>query len=244
MKYPIEVNETRKINRITIKQSFVDLMNAFNLERGLIFTIKLLFIRPGSMVRLYLAEGRFQIVNAFRLLVLTTAVSLFMMYLTGVDEFLLGFQNEFSSDLTGTEQEDSEYIAGLMQQIYLEWYNLFLWISIPFYGFFAFLFFSRKNYNFAEHMVIQSFYICAMNVLTIIVFPLHYAIGQGPMIYLSFSLSTAYFFFFIIKVFEISSFGGVLRTILLFIVSNIIYLLVLALILATLVGNEVGSLQG
>lgn len=244
MKYPIEVNETRKINRITIKQSFLDLLNAFNVERGLIYTLKLLFIRPGRIVRLYLAEGRYRIVNAFRLLILSTALSLFVMYLAGVDDFLMEFEKGFSQGFNDTQQGDAKYVGGLMQKIFFDHYNLFLWISIPIYGVFAYLIFKRKGYNYAEHLVIQSFYICALNVIAIVIFPMHHLMGQDPMLYIAFFLSIIYFFFFTFKVFETNRFKEIMKIILLFFVSNFFYFIVLFFILGIFVGYETAAAKG
>ncbi|WP_421764510.1 DUF3667 domain-containing protein [Ekhidna sp.] len=244
MKYPIEVNEKRTINRITLKQSFLDLLNAFNVERGLIYTLKLLFVHPGKIVRLYLAEGRYKIVNAFRLLILSTALSVFVMYLSGVDDFLLEFEKGFNEGFRDTQQGDSEYIGGLMQKIFFDQYNLFLWIAIPIYGIFAYLIFKIKQYNYAEHLVIQSFYICGLNVIAIVIFPLHHIMGQDPMFYSAFFLSLIYFFYFTIKVFETKKFGAIMKTVLLFFVSNFFYFLVLFFILGIFVGYEMAAAKG
>ncbi|MEO9872047.1 hypothetical protein [Ekhidna sp.] len=238
MKYPIEVEEKRKINRITLKQSVLDLLNAFNIERGLIYTLKLLFVNPDKIVIFYLGEGRFRIFNVFRLLILTTAVSLFVMYLAGVDDLLLEFEKGFNKGLTEKEEGQIGYLSGLMQQLFFDWYNLFLWIAIPIYGFFTFLFFPKKGYNYAEHLVIQSFYICALNVIAIVTFPLHLVIGVNGMVNVWGILSTAYFFYLIIRVFSVKNFGSVVKSLLLFIVNTLVYISVLVLAIGIFVGYE------
>lgn len=239
-RYPIEVEETRQINRITFKQSFLDLLNAFNIERGLIYTLKLLFLSPGKIVDQYLNEGRYKIVNAFRLLILSTAVSLFVMYFVGIDEFLSEFERGFNKGVADKEIGDPKYITGIMQ-ILFDWYNLFLWMAIPIYGFFSFLFFEKRNFNYAEHMVVQSFYICALNIITIVVFPLYVFVGQDALINIVFFLSTAYFIFFTIKVFKVNSFGGVLKTLLIFILNNIAYAIALVFVVGMFVGYAVAE---
>ncbi len=243
-KFPIEVEEIREINRITFKQSVLDLLNAFNVERGLLYTLKLLFVNPGKIVNLYLFEGRYKVVNAFRLLILTTAVSLFVMYIVGVDEFLMEFEKGFNKGIAEKEVEDSEFISGVMARVFFDWYNLFLWIGIPIYAFFTYLFFSKKNYNFAEHMVIQSFYISALNVLTIVVFPIYLILGQDAIINIALILSVAYFFYFSMKVFKVNNFVGVFRLLLLYIVNNLVYILALTFILGMFVGFELERAKG
>ncbi len=244
MKYPIEVNETRKINRITIKQSFLDLMNAFNLERGLIFTIKLLFISPSKIVKLYLNEGRFKIVNAFRLLILTTAASLFILYLADVDDLLVPSDKEFLEGFANEEQVGADYLTGMMKQIYFDWYNLFLWIAIPIYGFFTYLLYRKNRYNFAEHMVIQSFHISGLNVIMGLILPMHYLFGQEATMYIGFALATLYFFYFIIGVFSKTSFKAIVRTLLLYLLSNAVYFIILGFILLFMINYNLSAASG
>ncbi|MEQ8470206.1 MAG: DUF3667 domain-containing protein [Marinoscillum sp.] len=160
--YPITVREERNIKRVSFVHFITDAFGAFNLERGLVYTFKLLFSKPGYLVHLYLNEGRFKIFNPFRLLLLTTALSLFLFYLAGPESFIEGFSAGFGApkeDMPDTQQ---------LQQMFLDWYNLILWIAIPIYGLFSFLFNRKSGYNYAEHMVMQTFHVCALNVLSVI----------------------------------------------------------------------------
>ena len=70
---------------------FSDVFSMFNIERGLVYTLKLLFSKPGVLLNLYLKEGRYLIFNSFRLLILTTAISLLAMRLISPEDFLRGF---------------------------------------------------------------------------------------------------------------------------------------------------------
>ncbi|MFW5762393.1 MAG: hypothetical protein ACOCXH_15575 [Cyclobacteriaceae bacterium] len=56
----IEVTETRIIRRVTLKGFVTSVLDAFNIERGGIYTLKRLFSNPGNMSFHYLGEGRFR----------------------------------------------------------------------------------------------------------------------------------------------------------------------------------------
>ena len=246
-KYPIEVEETRQINRITFRQTMTDALNAFNIERGLIYTMKLLFVNPRKIIDEYLYEGRYTIVNAFRLLVLTSAVSLFVIWVFGLDTMMLDFQEGYNMAGTDADAEEAAKeaakVAGIMTQLFLDWYNLFLWISIPVYGFFTYLFFMKSDYNYAEHLVIQSFYICALNLITIAIFPLYFLTDQVAMINLMLLISVAYFFYFTIKVFKVKGTLPVIKTVLLYLINNIVYAVILLLVLGMFVGYELEKMN-
>lgn len=170
--FPVVVKEEREIKRITFAKFFEDLFSAFNVERGLVYTVKMLFWKPGKLVNLYLYDGRYRVFNSFRLLFLSTAISLFVFYLTSSTSFFDGFQEGL---MEGAEQ-DMKLQTGSFQDIFFDWYNLLLWIAIPIYGFFAYLFNRKSGYNYAEHMVAQSFFLSGSNIiylltLLVLVFP-------------------------------------------------------------------------
>lgn len=160
--FPIRVKEDREIKRITFKKFFIDVFSAFNVERGLVYTVKLLFSHPGNLVRLYLADGRFRVFNPFRLLIFTTAVSLFIMYLNANSEFIQSLETGLSDGSEEALQQE------LFQEILFDWYNLALWISIPIYGLMSYLFNRKTGYNYAEHMVAQTFYLCGINIINML----------------------------------------------------------------------------
>ena len=223
--FPIEVTEQRTVRRITIKQSITDFLDAFNVERGLIYTLKLLFTKPGMLIRYYLKEGRFKIVNAFRLLIITTALSLVLLSVT--DSFEVLFEPQ------GESAEASE-MSKLVNTLYTDWYNLMLWLSIPSYALFNYILFRKyERFNYAEHLVIQSFIVSVSNILVIIFLPLGYVVGFQVALLISFLLSFVYFLLAFIDLFKTRSFGFFVRGIMAYILGNFLYYLVFGAALAT-----------
>ncbi|MEM6815089.1 MAG: DUF3667 domain-containing protein [Bacteroidota bacterium] len=225
-KYPIEITEKRTVKRITVKQSMVDFLDAFNIERGLIYTAKLLFLKPGELIRSYLTHGRYKIVNAFRLLIISTALSLIV--INAVDSSsLLGNIDQEAADTQNTEI--------LILNLLIDWYNLILWLSIPVYAFISYLFFRKyERYNYAEHMVVQSFWISASNIFVIVILPFGYLFGFQITFFVAFLLGVAFFFYFIKCLFRKNSFWFWVRMIICYLVSNVVYYFFMTFIMKTI----------
>lgn len=226
-KYPIEITEKRIVKRITVKQSMVDFLDAFNIERGLIYTAKLLFLKPGELIRSYLTHGRYKIVNAFRLLIISTALSLIVISVVDSSS-LLGNIDQEAADIKETEI--------LMLNLLIDWYNLILWMSIPIYAFISYLFFQKyESYNYAEHMVIQSFWISASNIFVIVIFPFGYLFDYQITFFVAFLFGTAFFFYFIKRLFRKNSFWFWIRMIICYLISNVIYYVFMTFIIKAIV---------
>ncbi|WP_420316294.1 DUF3667 domain-containing protein [Ekhidna sp.] len=236
MKYPIEVEEKRIIKRITIKQAVADFLNAFNVERGLVYTIKLLFLNPGKLIRNYLEEGRFKIVNAFRLLIITTALSLIVLYVSGLDIMISEFTRGFNEGMT-----EKEFSSQSFQQLFSDYYNLFLWISIPCYGLVTFLLFRKSSYNYAEHIVANSFYVSGINIIYCFMLPLTFFLTLNVAFILVWLLSAIYYFVLFSQFIRSRSIAFFIRAIAAFILGNILYVFVLSLIITLFI--DVGMIK-
>ncbi|MEM6643704.1 MAG: DUF3667 domain-containing protein [Bacteroidota bacterium] len=229
-KYPIQITENRKVKRITVWQSVADFLDAFNVERGLIYTIKLLFTRPGRLIRFYLEEGRYRVVNAFRLLIITTAVSL----------LLLNYSNSFEAlyEVQGSSDAEAQKVSDLLGKIFRDWYNLIIWLSIPFYALFSFLLFRKyEKLNYAEHVVTQSFYISISNIIIICLFPLSFLIKTEIFFLISLCVGTFYYGFIFYTMYQARGFWFFMRIVFSFFLGNISYALAFAGIIIPIVDN-------
>jgi len=227
-KYPIEVTERRVVKRITVGQSITDFLDAFNVERGLIYTVKLLYTRPGELIRYYLTDGRFRIVNAFRLLIITTAASL----------ILLGFTNSFEEvyNVTGNTEEQTAELTAFIESLFTDWYNLILWLSIPCYALASFLFLRKyESFNYAEHLVIQSFLVSLSNILIILCLPIGYFTELKIAFMLSITIGVFYYLFVFWDIFKKKTLGFFLRILLAYVIGNAFYLVLMGLGLAAII---------
>lgn len=154
----VEVTETRRINRISVAQIFRSFLDAFNLDRGVLFTMKQLFMNPGKAIVSFLGTGRYHFVPPFRLLIVTTAIVMYLISLSkSVAEFGTGF-NEGVSDVN-----DATKVMEV-QQAMASYMNLILWTFIPVIALLTYSLNRKKGFNFAEHLVFQTYLFCIANI--------------------------------------------------------------------------------
>lgn len=156
---PLDVTEVRRVKRITLRNILVSVAEAFNLERGGIFTVKALFKNPGKAAAEYLGAKRYHYTPPFRLLIVTTAIMLFLLRFSDTaaaagDDFLKG------------AGESSEMAVQKLTEAFSNYFNLIIWSLIPIMAFVSYLLNLKKKYNFAEHLVFQTFLFCLTNMLS------------------------------------------------------------------------------
>ncbi|WP_421874508.1 hypothetical protein [Marinoscillum sp.] len=223
--FPITIREERTIQRITVTGVVTDAISAFNIERGLIYTLKLLFTKPGRLLSLYLHDGRFRIFNAFRLLLLTTGLSLFLLYLLAPETFFTDFSKGFN-DYGSDDQIDPKNL----QNFFLDWYNLILWVAIPVYALFSYLFNRKAGYNYAEHLVMQTYQICAINVITILLVGLTIITSSSWILYVMLVISLTYYLWMLAAWMHKRGFWFMFKNILAYVLANLVYIVITSLV--------------
>jgi len=123
----------------------------WNVDKGILYTLKELFTRPGHRVREYIQGKRIGLFNFFTLVVIILAVSLSIEQYSNVKVFDL-----FPNSAKSTTDVLSEYSK--------KYPKLFVLINIPFYTFFSFLWFRKAKLNFSEHLVLNA-YITVFNAI-------------------------------------------------------------------------------
>ncbi len=149
------------MHRLTMRRWFVGMLEAFEIDRGAIYTLRRLFVNPGAMFLDYLGTRRYHYVPSFRMLVLSTALILLIFnYLGSFDEFFGGVKE-------GADSLDSESIDQF-QRFFVNYFNLLLWLYLPFGALFTKLFNRKQDFTFAEHLVLQSYLLSIANLLGVI----------------------------------------------------------------------------
>lgn len=149
----IHCGQSANTHRFTVKHIFTkDVIFAiFHINRGLLFSVKELFTRPGHSVREYVNGKRVAHLNYFTLLVI-------VLIIFSLVEQLTPFH---FADLLETDKEILERFEALLKK-----YPKFIYMGIiPFYALFSFLFFKRANQNYAEHFVLNTFKVSALLII-------------------------------------------------------------------------------
>ncbi len=187
---PLDITETRQVKRITFRQVLNSAFDAFNVDRGGIFTLKNLLIDPGAAVRDYLGANRYHYTPPFRLLIITTAIALFLI---SQAEFINEANPTFSMDpnfeldptveikdpTANPEASDKIDITAETTKLLGDiqgYFNLILWTFLPVITLFSFLFNLKRRFNFAEHLVFQTYMFSVSNIISFL-FPLDHLLG-------------------------------------------------------------------
>lgn len=149
-------------HRITLKH-FVqhDLLHGvWHIERGILFTLKEIFTRPGIAATDYISGKRIRYYNIFYLLLLVIGLNLVVVHYA--QKLSAGGHIEATGD-------------GIALQRFLEEHTKFIVLSIiPFFAFNGWLIFRRLKLNIAEHAIIAGFALlgCATIALAVNLFKL------------------------------------------------------------------------
>jgi hypothetical protein len=231
------VKQERSVRRYNIKNLAHSLLDAFNLEHGIFFTIKEFVMRPGRSTRLYLGLGRLKFTSPFRLLILSTAV---LLILLRSSSFSSGFEEGFKMGADGTatvvESDKPRVPIERVYELFSEYFNLFIWFYIPFVSLFTFLFNRKAKLNYAEHIVFNAFYTSILNFATLLLF-FGYFLDS---IYLSIIYSLfgmGYFVWFYKDLFYKSWFKSIWQSITITITAGILYTFFVGILIGALLAS-------
>ena len=175
---PLDITETRQVKRITTMQVIRSAFDAFNVDRGGVFTIKRLFTNPGKAIKNCLGANRYHYTPPFRLLIVTTAIALLVISQAEVTQT---FGKDIVTGIENGSQEKDPTESELMMAKFNEltntlkpYSNLILWTFIPLFALFVWLINLKGPFNYAEHVVFQSYMFCLSNILSLILITDHF----------------------------------------------------------------------
>ena len=131
------------------------LNGAFMLNKGLLFTIKILFTRPGHGVREFLEGKRIRYFNAFSLLLLILAL-LF---------FLDGYSDLKLSDILGNEEQKEIYNS--FEKLMKDYPRVIYILNIPLMALSTIIFFRKSDINLAEHIILNTYNTSASLIISL-----------------------------------------------------------------------------
>ncbi len=143
--------QTADIHRIKLKHVTHEAIHTFtHADRGLLKLIPDLFTKPGETVRNYLEGQRRRYFNPIQFLILMTAIAAFMTIQFHVMESVITAN---AGNLSGRALFFSQFNIFIYKYI-----NLIMFLSVPVFALFTRLFFWKSGYNYAENLVMQTFY--------------------------------------------------------------------------------------
>jgi hypothetical protein len=116
----------------------------WHIDKGILYTVKALFTRPGHSVREYVLGKRAGYFNFITLLLLLVAMA-------GV---IAHYSHLNMADLM---PESSKKTMTSLQRFTTTYPRVFLLITIPIYALFSYIWFSKAKFNYSEHLVLNSY---------------------------------------------------------------------------------------
>lgn len=114
-----------------------------HVDKGILYTIKMLFTSPGHVIREFLQGKRVKVFNFVTLLII----------IVGVSHFLSSYSSIKLSDI----MPDSSGFMKEFENISKKNPKLILLLTIPFYSIITFFWFKKAKLNLTEHFVLNSY---------------------------------------------------------------------------------------
>ena len=129
----------------------------FHLEKGILFTIKQLFTRPGHIVREYVNGKRAYLFNFVPLIILIITVA----------SLLTPFIKIRIIDLMSSSAQ-SKAMMSAIDKFSAEYPKIIALITIPIAAAFSYLFFRKAKFNFTEHLVLNAYSAASLLLINIL----------------------------------------------------------------------------
>lgn len=150
--------EEYKSERITGKHIWKMVTSVLNFERGLPFTFKEFLIHPHKTTHQYLFGDRRNFIDPAKFLFITITFTTFLTF-----KFM---------DATYFNEQISTYGDNEVSRTFMDflgkYYDIFLFLNVPFLSFFSKAFFNEKDWNFTEHLAINAYYYGIVSIFSII----------------------------------------------------------------------------
>ena len=141
-----------------------------HVDKGMLFTIKELFTRPGNSIREFLEGKRIKHFKPISLVIILAGAYGFLSHYYEIN--ILSGNIQISG--SGAEYAHAKKTVDHIIDWVIEHYALVTLIQLPAFAFGTYIGFKKAGYNFVEHLVINSFLTAQRLLLRLITFPIFY----------------------------------------------------------------------
>lgn len=143
--------------RFNLKDSVIWVfVSIFNMERGFVPTTLQLITRPGETIRKYLNGITIPYAHPFRFIFIWATISaLLTVYFGFMEQAQEMMAQGYGEELNYSEQQME--FTRKSNEFVRNYFSLVTMAMIPFFSLFTYLFFRKKKYNYAEHLILNSY---------------------------------------------------------------------------------------
>lgn len=152
--------------RITIPHLFNRLLDRFDINRGILYTAKCLFVQPGKVIADYLNGKTKVYYNPISYLIVVASI-----YSILIISFNIFDSNvESMNELMGVQEQQMEFQQKVNDATkkFLSFISI---LMIPFYSLVSYLLFKKRKLFYAEHMIINSYFLAQYLLILTILMP-------------------------------------------------------------------------
>ena len=206
--------------RFTLKAFFRVFLNAFDIEKGFFYTLKMLFIDPGKIVHEYLNGRTKDYFNPLKYLII----------IAGIDAILMVWLNVFDADMDNTSKllrqigEPSE----LQQKLTLftkQYLNLISILMVPFISLVSKWYYKKHKLFYGEHLIIICFLYAQILIIAIAIYPIYLVFPAlyNYVILIPYVILVLYFSYALYKIFKSTFFKSFIGAILINVIGAIFF---------------------
>lgn len=184
-----------KISRINQSHLIEELQFGFlHINKGMIYTIKELFLRPGYTIKSYLTGKRVQYFKPFT----------FLLIWGSIYSLVLHFFNVYP-DSEINQQNNSIFDTNFIYSWYYSHYSLIQLLIIPFYALSSYILYRKSNYNYIEHLVIYAYTDGIKVIILLLFYPLFYYTHSRGIYFTTIACLYIYNIYVLVGIFKTSS---------------------------------------
>lgn len=137
----------------------------FHFDKGIVYTAKQLFTRPGHAIREFIEGKRVKHFKPVSFVIILATVYGFLSHY---------FQINLLSGITGADSENNKALFEKFNEWVANHFALSTLLTIPFGALGSYLAFKKQGYNFIEHLVLNTFLAGQKLLVHLFTFPLMY----------------------------------------------------------------------
>ncbi|WP_298141197.1 DUF3667 domain-containing protein [Flavobacterium sp.] len=165
-------------HRITFKHFITHdvLHGVWHIERGILFTLKETFTRPGQAAIDYIKGKRIKYYNVFYLILLFIGLGIFIEHL---------YNNAILKYVSYIPREPQPISESVILEFIGKYIKFFITLAIPIYSFISYILFNKKKLNYSEHLIIFGMIYLGIIIITIVGNIMYFAEFIKPIAFLS-----------------------------------------------------------
>ncbi|MEZ4902365.1 MAG: DUF3667 domain-containing protein [Spirosomataceae bacterium] len=169
--------QTANTHEINFKSIVHEIQHSIlHIDKGILYTTKDLFKKPGQTIREYLDGKRVKHFKPFAYVFILSTIYALLTKISHKSTFLTDFLDGFYN---GTTDEKSKSDIGLIGDIVLWMSNHYAYstlLIIPIISFASYLCFFRTKHNYFQHLILNSFVAGQRTVVYLLILPFTYFI--------------------------------------------------------------------